>query len=146
MGGKKMAGHQLFVFKLDDKYFGIDLESVNQIIPYRKITKIPNMPAYIEGIIPLRDNICTVFNLRKKFNLPAREADESTRIVIANVNSEMIGIIADNTNEIVREYDDKTVVAHENGKGSDEKYIKGTADIGENHITIIDLSQLVPAA
>jgi len=137
-----MAERQLFIFKLDDDYFGIDLDMVEQVIPYTKITKVPNMPDYIEGIIPIRDDLCTVFNLRKRLNLPDREADENTRIITVKINSDIIGFIVDNTNEIVHNYEIKDI---KNAKKKVNRFITGTADIQGNHINIIAPDQIISA-
>jgi len=137
-----MVEGQLFIFKLDDDYFGLDLDMVEQIIPYTKITKVPNMPDYIEGIIPMRDDLCTVFNLRKRFSLPDREADENTRIVTVRINSEMIGFIIDNTNEIVHNYE---VDAAKNANKKVNKFITGTTDIDGKHINIIAPDRIISA-
>ncbi len=65
-----MAVQQLVIFNVNNESFGVEITQVKEIIRPMDIYKIPNTPDYIEGLINLRGKVHTVFNLRKKFNLP----------------------------------------------------------------------------
>ena len=97
-----MATQQLVKFQIGDQAFGIGITDIFQIIKPQEIFKVPNTPPFIEGLLNLRGKVLTVFNLRKRFNMPDKENDENTKILIVNSNDMLLGFIVDNVKEIVR--------------------------------------------
>lgn len=138
-----MASRQLLIFKLNEEYFGVEITNIDQIIPPKEITKIPNTPDYIEGLLSLRGKVYTVFNLRKRFCLPDRGFDDSTKIVIVNVNSVAIGFIVDEVNEIARVEDENIESTPKTIASLNKKYINGIAKIGERLVIMLDLEQVL---
>lgn len=134
-----MATRQLVVFSVNNEEFGIDIEQVNIIERSLEIFKIPNTPEYIEGLVNLRGKVHTVFNLRKRFNMPAKNFDENTKIIMANTGDSIIGLIVDEVKEIIR-VDDKDI---ENApkvlEDLKRKYINGVAKVNERIILLLDL-------
>lgn len=137
-----MASRQLLVFKLNNEDFGVDISQVDSIISPKEIVKIPNTPEFIEGLLSLRGKVYTIFNLRKKFNLPHLDFNESTKIVIVNINAIMVGFIADEVNEIIR-VEDENIASNAQAIASlNRKYLSGVAKIGEDKIVLVlDLDQ-----
>jgi len=138
-GGFEMASRQLVVFRIEEEDFGVEITQVNEIIRPIEIFKVPNTPEYIEGLINLRGKVHTVVNLRKRFNLPSREFDDNTKIVIASVKSVIVGFIVDEVKEIVKVEDEDTENAPSALVGLKRKYVKEIAKIGERVILIPDL-------
>jgi len=134
-----MANQQIVIFKVDEEMFGINIEQVKEIITPMETFKIPNSPSFVQGLINLRGKIYTILNLRKKFNLAAKESDEHTKIVILNSDSLAVGFIIDVVNEIIR-IDDKDIEnPPESIKALNKKYITGVAKIGEKAVLLLDL-------
>jgi len=134
-----MANQQIVIFKVDDEMFGINIEQVKEIITPMEIFKIPNSPSFVQGLINLRGKIYTILNLRKKFNLAAKESVEHTLIVLLNSDSLAVGFIIDVVNEIIR-IDDKDIESPpETIKALNKKYITGVAKIGEKAVLLLDL-------
>jgi purine-binding chemotaxis protein CheW len=138
--GVIMASRQLVIFNINDESFGVEITQVKEIIKPMDIFKVPNTPDFIEGLINLRGKVHTVFNLRKRFNLPSKALDDSTKIIIVNVNSMMVGFIVDEVNEIVRIEDESIENAPKVITSLNRKYISGVAKIGERIILLLDLS------
>jgi len=138
-----MAIRQLVVFNIDDEEFGIDINFVNSIEKPLEIFKIPNVPAFIEGLINLRGKVHTVINLRKRLNLPTREFDESTKIIIVNANSSIVGFIVDEVKKIIRVDDDTIEGAPPVISSLKEKFISGVAKIDGRVIIILDPSGII---
>lgn len=136
-----MASRQILIFKLNNEDFGVDIAQIDSIIPPKEIVKVPNTPDYIEGLLSLRGKVYTIFNLRKKFNLPSALADENTKIVIVNVNSIMVGFIADEVKEIIKVEDENISENSETVASLSKTYLAGVAKIDERIILILDLSQ-----
>lgn len=136
-----MASHQFVIFNINGENFGIEITQVKEIIKPMEIFKVPNTPDYIEGLINLRGKVHTVFNLRKKFNLPALAFDDNTKIIIVNVNSMMVGFIVDEVNEIVRVEDEDIENTPQAIASANSRYVTGVAKIGERIILLLDLSK-----
>lgn len=93
---------QLVIFRLAKEEYGLPITKVQEINRMVPITKIPQVPVFMEGIINLRGQIISVIELRKRFQLAAEEQTENTRIIIVEVQGETLGIIVDAVNEVVR--------------------------------------------
>ena len=96
-----METMQLVIFTLNEQEYGIDIFKVNEIVPYNKPTKIPNSPAYIEGVLNLRGQVIPILNLKKKFNLEDTGTDERTRIIVANTGGNVAGFVVDEASEVL---------------------------------------------
>jgi purine-binding chemotaxis protein CheW len=81
-----MAVQQLVKFHIADEVFGIEIKQIFKILKPQEIFKVPNTPPFIEGLLNLRGQVLTVFNLRKRFNMPEKVNDENTKILIINQN------------------------------------------------------------
>lgn len=92
---------QLVIFRLDNQEYGINIFNVNEIVPYSLPTKIPNSPAYIEGVLNLRGSVIPVINLRKKFNLEDNAANDRTRIIVSNNEGKIAGFVVDEASEVL---------------------------------------------
>ncbi|MCX7921423.1 MAG: chemotaxis protein CheW [Clostridia bacterium] len=138
-----MASRQLVIFKVNDEDFGIDINQVNSIEKPMEIFKVPNTPDYVEGLINLRGKVYTVFNLRKKFNLPTMEFDDSTKIIIVKEKSVMVGFIVDEVNEIITFDDSNIESTPEVIAGFDRKYLGGVAKRDDKIVLILDLVNIL---
>ena len=76
---------QLVTFNIGNEEFGIDIKTVQEINRMIDITKIPNAPSYVEGVVNLRGKIIPVVSLRKKLGFDEAEWDKSTRIMVVEV-------------------------------------------------------------
>lgn len=138
-----MASHQLVIFKVNGEDFGVNISQVNSIEKPLEIFKVPNTPEYVEGLINLRGKVYTLFNLRRKFNFPALDFDESTKIIMVKTETLMVGFIVDEVNEIIT-FDDSDmestpeVIAH-----LDRKYISGVAKKNDQVVIILDLDNIL---
>ena len=94
---------QLVSFKLGAEEFGIDILCVQEINRMVDITSVPQAPHYCEGVINLRGQVIPVIDLRKKFDLESSEWDKNTRIVVCDVDGNVIGMIVDAVQEVRRQ-------------------------------------------
>lgn len=93
---------QLVSFCLDREEYGVDVLKVREIIRLLNITRVPNAPFYVDGVINLRGKVVPIISLRKKFNLPEAGIDKRTRIMVVESGSEMMGFIVDEVSEVIR--------------------------------------------
>lgn len=138
-----MGTRQLVIFSVDNEEFGIDISQVNIIERPMDIYKIPNAPEYVEGLVNLRGKVHTVFDLRKRFNLSPKKFDESTKIIMANVNSTVVGIIVDEVKEITKVEDIDTEAIPKALSDMKSKFLNGIAKIDERIILLLDLDAVL---
>jgi purine-binding chemotaxis protein CheW len=93
---------QLVSFELDGEEYGIDVLTVREIIRMPSITKMPNTPDYVDGIINLRGTVVPIISLRKRFSLMDRDHDRQSRILVMEVGDNLTGFIVDAVAEVIR--------------------------------------------
>ena len=86
---------QLVTFHLANEEFAVDILNIQGINRMVEITKVPNAPEFVEGIINLRGRVIPLICLRKRLGMPEREYDKSTRFIVVEINSRVIGFIVD---------------------------------------------------
>jgi purine-binding chemotaxis protein CheW len=74
--------NQYLTFAVEDEDYGVEIANVKEIVPMSAITKVPEMPDFIEGIINLRGELIGVLDVRKRFGIPPKEYDEETCILV----------------------------------------------------------------
>jgi len=129
----------LVVFKLGEEEYGVDINKIREIIRYPQITRVPNTPHYVDGVINLRGQITTIMNLRSKFSMESVEKSDNTRILIIDLGNELIGIVVDGVSEVLK-VDPKNVLNTEGLESAiDSDYISGMANLDGRLIILIDM-------
>ena len=93
---------QLVSFMLADEEYGVEVLKVREIIRMPTITKMPNVPQHVEGIINLRGKVIPIISMRRRFNLEERENSSQTRIIIMDVVGSLTGFVVDSVSEVIR--------------------------------------------
>lgn len=123
---------KFLTFWIGDEEYGMGIEFVTEIIGVQKITKVPDMPHFIKGVINLRGRIIPVVDVRARFGLPERAYDERTCIVVIHVNNQTTGMIVDQVNEVSNIAQDQIEVAHSGDMGGEQSYIMGIGKTGDS--------------
>src|ERR1035438_9756085 len=77
---KATGSMQLVSFKLSDETYGIEITKIREIILVGEITRVPETPHYIKGLINLRSSVIPVIDLRARFGLCENELTQDSRI------------------------------------------------------------------
>lgn len=93
---------QLVTFSIGNEEFGVEILKVQEINKMMQVTKIPNSPSFVEGVINLRGKVIPIINLRTKLQMPAKEIDKNTRIVVMEIQGKTVGFIVDAVSEVLR--------------------------------------------
>lgn len=142
-----MTEIQVVAFMVGNEEFCLDISKVREIKEMMPITRVPNAPDFVEGVINLRGQITTVVNLKKLLGYYELDEDLSKKkIIIAEVKDEVVGIIVDSVSDVITLTEDqieqppKTLTSR-----VDIRYIKGIAKIneGERLLIMIDLDKLL---
>ena len=133
---------QLVTFHLGREEFGIDILKVQEINRMVEITKVPQAPHYCEGVINLRGKVIPVIDLRKKFEMDIEEWTKNTRIVVCDVDGNVIGMIVDAVEEVLRIPSSTIEPAPEIVTTVNSDYIKGVAKLEERLLIFLDISKI----
>ncbi|MBF0102975.1 MAG: chemotaxis protein CheW [Desulfobacterales bacterium] len=93
---------QLVCFKLADEEFGVDINTIREIVRVPEITYIPRAPNYVRGIANLRGNVLPIIDGRRRLFLPDVDLTERTRVLILDINGISTGILVDAVSEVMR--------------------------------------------
>ncbi len=131
---------QYIVIQLGDEKYGIDIQYVDNIVRMQRITRVPKVAKYFNGVINLRGEVVPVMNVRIKMGLEEAEETKDTRIIILKVDGmEKIGVIVDEVREVV-ELDDSAVekVAYDS-KEEKQVFVNAVGKVGDDLISLLDL-------
>jgi purine-binding chemotaxis protein CheW len=129
---------QLVTFRLGKEEFAIGIEEVQEINRIDKITSVPQAPSFVEGVMNLRGNVIPAIDLRKRFDMEKKQHDESTRVIIVNMNGKLTGLIVDSVSEVLRMPKGSIELAPEIIRSKVEtEYIKGVGKIRDTNRMII---------
>lgn len=134
---------QLVSFILDNEEYGVEVLKVREIIRMPNITRVPNTPHYVEGVINLRGKVIPIISLRKRFCLDEVEGDSRTRIMVMDMTNELTGFIVDSVAEVIRITSGEIQPAPPVVSGSvDQEYLSGVINREDRLLVLLDLERL----
>lgn len=136
-----MAEKQQVVFKVDNEEYSLDILSVQEIIRYQQVTKIPNSPQFVIGVINLRGKIIPIISLRNRLGLNDKEINEETRVIVVQATGKTYGIIVDAVSEVITINDNEVEQGNFSQKTSNQ-YFLGIAKKGERLLILLDINSL----
>jgi purine-binding chemotaxis protein CheW len=137
---------QQFVgFRLDGTDYAISILRIREIILMRPITRLPQVPAYVEGLINLRGTVIPIVSLRRRFGLPAREIDEDTRTIVVTIGEKTVGCIVDEVTKVLRIEADALRPPPISLAAGARKHIAGLARHDDRLLILLDLDALLDA-
>lgn len=135
---------QLVSFMLADEEYGVEVLKVREIIRMPTITKMPNAPQHVEGIINLRGKVIPIISMRKRFGLMESENSSHTRIIIMDVAGALTGFIVDAVSEVIRihssEIQPPPSMVMSGGIG--QEFITGVFNHAERLLIIMDVDRM----
>lgn len=130
-------------FLLDKEIYGIEVRYVTEIIGLQPITKIPELPEYVKGIINLRGRIIPVMDVRLRFNKMPGEYNDRTCIVVVDISDALIGLIVDSVSEVITIPEQDIVDPPSMNNGFNNKYIKKIGKVGTEVRLLLDCEKLL---
>jgi len=134
---------QLVTFGIGEEEFGIDILKVQEIIRTMAITKVPNSPPHVEGVINLRGKVIPVIDLRSRFNMDYRQHDSQTRIIVLEIHGMIVGFVVDAVSEVLRIQSSTVEPPPAVVAGVESEYIKGVGKLDDRLLILLDLDKLV---
>jgi purine-binding chemotaxis protein CheW len=137
---------QYLTFKLSEEVFGVDVAQVREILDYVKITKVPQTPDFMCGVINLRGSVVPVVDMNMKFGMVKTERTVNTCIVVVEVilNEEktILGALVDSVQEVFEIEPDNIEPAPKIGTKLKTEFIKGMGKREDRFIIILDIDKV----
>ena len=138
-----VGDEQIVVLDLGGEAYGVEIGRVEEIIRMQAITRIPNGPAFIEGVTNLRGRVIPVLDLRKRFGLPASAPTRRSRIVVGELGEHTVGLVVDGVSEVLLISAEAVEPPSTLVTSADSAFLRGVAKLDERLILLLDLSRIL---
>lgn len=135
-------GGKYLTFLLSGEEYGVDILKVREIIGMMEVTKVPQTPDFVEGVINLRGKVIPVIDLRSKFGLPRATYDERTCVIVVDVGM-MAGIIVDTVQEVRDIPADDVEPPPSIGASVDTTFILGMGKVKDDVKILLDIDNVL---
>jgi len=137
---------QYLTFILDGELFALDISKVREVLDYTKITRVPQMPEFMLGVINLRGSVVPVIDMRTKFGMNKVERTVNTCIVIVEVTLDsdnvILGALVDSVQEVFELDPEQIEPPPKIGMRLKTEFIKGMGKKEEKFIIILDIDRV----
>ncbi len=137
---------QLVSFVVGAEEYAISILAVQEINRMMAITRVPQSPPFVEGVINLRGKVIPVVDLRKRFGMPVGEDTGDERIIVVEVQGEtearVIGFTVDKVNRVLRIGSDIVEPAPAMACGTNSEYVQGVGKLDEGLLILLSLEKL----
>jgi purine-binding chemotaxis protein CheW len=134
---------QLVSFNVGAEEFAINILNVQEINRIVDITRVPNSPNFIIGVINLRGKVIPIIDLRMRLGLETIDNDKNTRIIVFEFNSKILGFVVDQVNEVIRINTKITEAPPTMVAGVDRKFITSIAKLKDRLLILLDLEKII---
>ena len=133
-------------FTLGAEQYGVDILKVQEIRGYDQVTRVPDAPDYIKGVINLRGTIVPVIDLRLKLRLDDARYDAFTVMIVLNVDQRVVGIVVDSVSDVIALTSEQIRPTPEFGAAVDTRFINGIGTQDERMLILLDIETLLDTA
>jgi purine-binding chemotaxis protein CheW len=134
---------QLVSFSIGQEEFGLDIQCIQEINRIVEITRVPNSPDFVSGVINLRGKVIPVIDMRKRFGFPSKESDKNTRIIVVELAEMVVGFIVDAVREVIRIPKNITEAPPSIVAGIGSEYISAVAKLESRLLILLDLERIL---
>ncbi|TCT23242.1 chemotaxis protein CheW [Thermomonas haemolytica] len=136
---------EFLTFTLGQEEYGVDILKVQEIRGYDAVTRLPDAPDYIKGVINLRGTIVPIIDMRVKFRLDAK-VDATTVMIVLNVADRVVGMVVDSVSDVVQLSGEQIRPMPDVGTGIDRRYLTGIGALDERMLILLDIEGLMTSS
>lgn len=134
---------KIVVFRLKDEEYGVNVLNVLSIERVSPITRVPKTPEFVKGVMNLRGAVTPVIDLRSRFGMKEKTADDDTRIIIVNTEGMDVGLIVDAANDVLDLSLSDIEPTPEVAGGINARYLDGVAKIDGRLFILLRLDKVL---
>ena len=137
---------QYLTFRLEEEVFALDIAKVREVLDFTSVTKVPQTPDFMRGVINLRGNVVPVVDLRLKFGMQMTEKTVNTCVIIAEValdgETVQLGAMADSVQEVLDLEPEQIEPPPKLGTKLNTEFIRGMGKHNDQFIIILDIDRV----
>jgi purine-binding chemotaxis protein CheW len=133
---------QLVSFTLAGELYGIEITKVREIILITDVTRIPETPAFVKGLINLRNTVIPVIDLRARFGLPEGAQTDESRIMVLQACGKTIGIVVDGVSEVLRVKQEQIAPPPPTIAGLGRDYLSGLVKLDQRLLILLEIDKI----
>lgn len=142
------TAREYLTFRLAEEEYGIDILRVRELRGWEPVTRIPNSPVYVRGVLNLRGAIVPIIDLRIRFDLPTTDYTPTTVVVVLTIKSgdgreRVMGVVVDAISDVVNASMEDVQTTPEFDSSIQIEYINGLASAGEKMLMLVDVDKLL---
>ncbi len=138
-----VAGREFLTFTLGAEEYGVDILKVQEIRGYDAVTRIPDTPDFIKGVVNLRGAIVPVVDLRLKLRLGSAEYNSFTVMIVLNIARRVVGVVVDSVSDVIQLTAEQMHAAPEFGGQVDTRFISGLGTVDQRMLILLDIEKLL---
>ena len=144
---KELAGTQYLTFLLADEQYGLNILQVQEIRGWEKVTRVPNSPRYLRGVLNLRGTIVPIVDLRMRFGLPAEPYSKETVVIVVRTlgqagEERSMGLVVDAVSDVLVARDEQIINTPEFGAHVPTENLLGLVSDEEHMVMLLDVNRL----
>jgi len=137
---------QYLSFNLDDELFALDISKVREVIEFTSVTKVPQTPDFMRGVINLRGGVVPVVDLKEKFGIGQTEKTINTCVIISEVSIDgdiiVLGAMADAVDEVFDLLPENIEPSPRIGSQLNTEFLRGMGKKDDEFILILDIDKV----
>jgi purine-binding chemotaxis protein CheW len=140
---RRMEAKELFpflIFKVAHIEFAFNLRDLSEVIQYKEPTRVPKAPPFIRGIVPVRGELVSVLDLRRRLDITGKENTSGARIIVIRRGGSRCGVVADSVSEILNVSKEDIVSPSEAAEGIDPRFVDGIILVKQTDRSLIILN------
>jgi purine-binding chemotaxis protein CheW len=142
--------NQYLTFELDGEIFALEIAKVREVLDFTAVTRVPQMPAFMRGVINLRGSVVPVVDMRLKFGMPQTDRTVNTCIIIVEIELEgemvALGALADSVKEVVELEPGDIEPAPKIGTRLNTEFIRGMGKREDRFLILLDINRVFSSA
>jgi purine-binding chemotaxis protein CheW len=136
-----MGTLKIVAFKIGEEEYGLDIDHVQSIERINNITRVPNAPQNVKGVINLRGHVTPIIELKNILGLGATTLTDSTRVIITSSEDSKLGWIVDQTSDVMDVAPE--FIESASASGFDSAFFEGIIKINGRLIILLRLEELM---
>jgi purine-binding chemotaxis protein CheW len=138
-----MSQASYILFTVAGTTYALPSDEVRHMEMIDEITRVPNAPSFVDGVVFSRGQVVPVVNLRARFGFDRAALDIRSRLIVVQSGARLIGLVVDAAREFVNIPAELVQPPHEALAGMSGRYVEGIASIGDRLILILDLERIL---
>jgi purine-binding chemotaxis protein CheW len=143
LSGAAPTSNQIVSFAIGDDHYGVDIMAVREIRGWTEATHLPRQPDFVRGVLNLRGSVVPIADLRCRFGQGLTQATPLHIIIIVQIGSRQVGLLADRVLDIVSFDSAKIQPVPQVAERSHVRFLSGIVTVDDGMLTLIDLPNLL---